>query len=643
MDDGQALAAARADFERGDYIEALTILTPMLGDAMDPAARTLLGETLVKLGLPAEAAQIFEQAADGADSLGAPLLRKRAVVLYVEAGDDDRAQLLGIRLLDSLPQDKELAYALTRSFRRSGDHSLIDLVKETLCTSNDTDHLKLAGEILNEEERNPLALTVFGKLAALYPDDPFTQFKFMSVARDFCDFKAIEVLEKALAVQLKAGDLSALEGETAYSNLLRCGDERLNRHATNNPGLTAPPSPAASRQRRTRPHAWGAKIRLGYLSNDFFSAHATMRLLQSVLEAHDRDRFDVTLFCYTQDHHTAGDQDNRARWGRIVPILGKTDAEAAEIIRRQGIDVLVDLKGHTGGSRSNILNQMPAPVQVAWLGFPGSGTNIDCDFVIGDRIVLPNSSKPFYHEKFCRLPESYQPNDPVHRALPPAAHRQSLGLPEENIVLAAFNAPRKISLEVIDHWAEILRRVGCTVLWVMIDGPLARSNFLAAFEERGIDPNRIIFAQSAPYEAHIARLQAADIGLDTFPYNGHTTTSDKLWAGLPVVTFKGNNFASRVSESLLTALGMPGLVGSDANAFVDMAVTLAENPAEVTRLKQVIGQQRLTAPLFDAERFCRHLESAYETMVERAKAKLPPEHFDVVALPPRTTPFSSRN
>lgn len=640
--DGQSLAAARAAFERADFVDALTILSPILGETMDPAAGMLLGETLARLGLPAEAAQVFEQAADGADGLEAAQLHQRAVVHYVEAGDDDRAQLLGIRLLDSLPDDVDLAYALARSFQRGGDTALIDLVKTTLAGSDDPAHLKFAGEILNEEERNPLALVVFGKLAALYPNDPFTQFKFMSVARDFCDFNAIENLETALAARLANGDLSALEGETAYSNLLRCGDEHLNRSATNNPGLTALPSPAASRQRRTRPHAWGDRIRVGYLSNDFWSEHATMRLLQSVLEAHDRARFDITLFCHTPERHTMTDHSHRERWGRVVSILGMTDPQAADIIRRQGIDILVDLKGHTGGSRSNILNQMPAPIQVAWLGFPGSGTNIDCDYVIGDRVVLPDSSRRFYHEKFCRLPESYQPNDPVHRALPPAASRQSLGLPEDRVVLAAFNAPRKISLGVIDRWAEILRRSTRAILWVMIDGALARSNFLAAFEERGIAADRIIFTQSVAYDAHIARLQAADIGLDTFPYNGHTTTSDKLWAGLPVVTFKGSNFASRVSESLLTTLGVPELVAADADAFVDMAVALADNPQEVLRLKSILSRQRLIAPLFDAEQFCRHLESAYGTMVERAKAKLPPEHFDISPSPRRTEPFSSR-
>jgi predicted O-linked N-acetylglucosamine transferase (SPINDLY family) len=367
-----------------------------------------------------------------------------------------------------------------------------------------------------------------------------------------------------------------------------------------------------------------------------------MRLLQNVLEAHDETRFDVTLFCYTPERHISADANNRARWGRIVSLLGKTDAQAADIIRQQNIDILVDLKGHTGGSRSNILNQMVAPVQVAWLGFPGSSVNIDCDYIIGDRIVLPNGSRLSYHEKICQLPESYQPNDPVQRALPPAAARHALGLPADRFVFAAFNAARKISLDALDRWAEILRRSGRSILWVMIDGDLARSNFLAAFAKRGVAADRIIFASATGYDAHIARLQAADMGLDTFPYNGHTTTSDKLWAGLPVVTVKGSNFASRVSESLLTALGLPELVAETPSAFVDLAVELSEHPQRVGALKRTIARNRFLAPLFDAERFCRHLESGYEMMAERAKAKLPPDHLKVPGQPARSEPFSAR-
>jgi predicted O-linked N-acetylglucosamine transferase (SPINDLY family) len=638
--DGQAVAAARVAFERGDYLETLTLLSPLLGTATDAVPLVLLGDALEKLGLPAEAAQVFEQAAPHAGRDAGTVL-SRATALYVQAGDDDRAQLIGIKLLDSRPDDASLAYSLALSFRRTGDTALVDLVKRSLANSDEADHLKLAGEILGDNERNPLTLSVFRKLAALFPDDPYTQFKFMSVARDFCDFEAIEKLEQANACQLAAGDLSSLEGETAYSNLLRCGDERLNRLATNNPGLTSIPSPASSRQRRMRQHPWGERIRIGYLSSDFWSEHATMRLLQSVLEAHDNTRFDVTLYCYTPEHHTVSD-GNRSKWGRIVSLHGKTDGEAADIIRQDNIDILVDLKGHTGSSRSNILNQMVAPVQVAFLGFPGSAVNVDCDYVIGDQIVLPNSSRQNYHEKFCLLPESYQPNDPTYRVLPPAAARQALGLPVDRFVFAAFNAPRKISLAVVDRWAEILRRSNPSILWVMVDGDLARSNFLAAFNQRGIAADRIIFASPTGYDAHISRLQAADIGLDTFPYNGHTTTSDKLWAGLPVVSLKGSNFASRVSESLLTALGLPHLVAATPEAFVELAVELSQSPDEVRRLKQEISQNRFLAPLFDAERFCRHLENGYAMMAERAKAKLPPDHLDVPCLPVRSTPFSER-
>ena len=636
--DEQGLAAAKAAFGRADYLEALTLLSPMIGGT-DANALSLLGDTLEKLGLPAEAGEAFEQAARLEDGGSIPLLIRTAF-LYFTAGDDDRAQLIGTQLLKRVPENADVAYLLARSFRRTGDTALVDLVKASLARSEDGDHLKLAGEIFNDDERNPLALDLFRKLAALHPDDPYAQFKFMSVARDFCDFEAIEQLERSLATGLEKGDRDALEGETAYSNLLHCGDERLNRLATNNPGLTSHCSPAASRQRRMRPHPWSEKLRIGYLSNDFWSEHATMRLLRHVLEQHDRSRFDIHLFCYTPAHHTSA--ADRLAWGEIHAVGALSDAQAADLIRQHGIDILVDLKGHTGGSRSNILNQMAAPVQVAWLGFPGSAVNIDCDYVIGDPIVLPASSRRHYHEKFCLLPESYQPNDPVHRALPAAASRAELGLPEDRFIFAAFNTPRKISLAAIDLWVEILKRCSHAVLWVMIDSELARANFLSALAKRGVGRQQIVFAPSLGYSDHIARLQAADLGLDTFPYNGHTTTSDKLWAGLPVVTLKGTNFASRVSESLLTALGLPELVAVTPQAYVDLAVALASDAGEVSRLKQKIRQDRFVAPLFDAERFCRHLERGYEVMAEHAQAGLAPEHIVVPALPARGAPFSSR-
>ncbi|WEZ83234.1 glycosyl transferase [Rhizobium sp. 32-5/1] len=634
----EVFEAAQAAYAKHEYIETLTILNDLIGETSAPEAFVLLGEALEKLGLATEAAEAFKQAAEIDPDLG-QRHRLRAAELYFTAGDDDQVQLIGMGLLKALPDDPQLAFLLARSFRRTGDSALVDRVKHTLVSSDDKDHLMLAGELFAEEERDPAVLTLFRKLAALQPDDPYTQFKYMAVARDFCDYEALAALEERLATALANGDLSMTEGETGYSNLLHCGDERLNRLATNNRDLAVKLSPSQSRQRRMRPHTWAQKIRVGYLSSDLWDDHATMRLFQSVLEAHDRDRFDVTLYCYTPERFIGFDGGNRQKWEPIVSLRDLTDPQAADLIRARGTDILVDLKGHTGGSRANILNQMAAPVQVAWLGFPGSTVNIDLDYVIGDPIVLPNSSKPHYHEKFCRLPESYQPNDPVYRALPPATSRAELGLPEDRFVFAAFNTARKISLTTLDLWANILHEAENAILWLMLDGDVPRSNFLKAMASRNVSPNQIVFAPKTAYPDHIARLQAADTGLDTFPYNGHTTTSDKLWAGLPVLTARGTNFASRVSESLLNAIGLSELVAETPADFVEMAVRLANDPAAMAALKKTIAANRFTAPLFDAERFCRHLETAYVMMTERARTGQPPEHFDIPAMPSRTAPF----
>ncbi|WP_075292663.1 hypothetical protein [Pararhizobium arenae] len=631
-------AAATAAYERADYIEALTILNGSLGNAPGPDVLALLGATLEKLGLLAEAAEAFEQAARSS-SAEANLFLRKAAALHFALGNDDAAQLIGLKLQETLPGDVELAYILAQSCLRSGDPAIAGRMAPVLVTSDRREHIELAARLLAEEERDPILLTLFSKIAALDPDDPYAQFKYLSVARNFCDYEAIEAIERDFWPRAMAAGPAMLCGETGYSNLLHCGDERLNRLATNNTATAGADIVTLARQRRMRAHAWADKIRIGYLSNDLWDDHATMRLFQSVLTAHDKERFDITLYCYTPERFVGFDGGNRKSWGRIVHIGRMSNAEAANAIRSDGIDILVDLKGHTGGSRTGILNRMVAPVQVAWLGFPGSTVDVDCDYVIGDRIVLPNSSKPYYYEKFCRMPESYQPNDPVHRALPPARSRAELGLPEDKVVFAAFNTQRKITPTVLDCWADILVKAPHSVLWVMVDGELARGNFLKAMASRGVSAERIIFAPKTDYTSHIARLQAADIGLDTFPYNGHTTTSDKLWAGLPVVTFKGSNFASRVSESLLTALGVPELVADDRDGAVALAVHLAGSAQERDLLKKKTADNRFRAPLFDAERFCRHLETAYETMAARARNRLPPEHFDVPALPARTSAF----
>jgi predicted O-linked N-acetylglucosamine transferase (SPINDLY family) len=237
------------------------------------------------------------------------------------------------------------------------------------------------------------------------------------------------------------------------------------------------------------------------------------------------------------------------------------------------------------------------------------------------------------------MPESYQPNDPFNRPRRDLFTRADAGLPDDAFVFGSFNATRKISLANVNLWVKILKATPGSVLWLMCKADEARDNLLRRFTSAGIEAKRIVFTKVVSYEEHLARLTLADLGLDTFPYNGHTTTSEQLWAGLPVLTLKGSHFASRVSESLLHAVGVPELIAETEDDYVRMAVDFFKNRQSLEPFKARLEENRLVKPLFDAERFCRHLETAYELMAERARQNLEPDHIDVPALPPRTEPF----
>lgn len=624
----QALDAYQAD--------DLPSVFALINEAMQsPATRhpeifELLGHALVKSEMPAEAAEAYEMAADRTtDSDAGYRYFKQAMQAADRAGNEEKAFLHAMQANKRIPDDPDVIFVLVKAFRARGEAELLEHFKNRLTASDNPEHLKLAAELISAETRNPFNLGLFKKLIAHYPDDHFTHFKLMSVAREFCDYDTVAAEEAWLEREIKAGREWVFEGQTQFANLLHCEDERLNRLARNNICIKGDPSPQATARRRTMPHRWDEKLRIGYLSNDFGSTHATMRLVRNVLELHDRQRFDVTLYCYTSDSLIERDDGGRADWGRIVPVRPLGVEAIAERVRADGIDILVDLKGHTGDSRCHALNHSAAPIQVAWLGFPGSTTGVDVDYVIGDHVLLPDSSKPFYHEKFVRMPASYQPNDRGHRPLPPAAPRAELGLPEDKFVFATFNSNRKITRSNLDLWAEILRRAPDSVLWAMIYHDFGRTNFRDYLAKQGVAPDRVIFCDATGYEAHIARAQAADLCLDNWPYNGHTTTSDMLWAGLPVLTKRGTNFASRVSESLLNAVGLPELVARDERHFADFAVELATGRQHLGSLRRRLVAARPTAPLFDPQAFTTALESAYAQMAERAKNGLPPDHFDV--------------
>lgn len=364
------------------------------------------------------------------------------------------------------------------------------------------------------------------------------------------------------------------------------------------------------------------RLRVGYLSADFHQ-HATCILLAEMLEQHDRERFEVTLYSHGKDDGTAMRRRIEAACEHFVDLRGSTDREAAERIRADGCDLLIDLKGYTAHNRFAIFGWRPAPVTASFLGFPGTTGADFIDYFVGDPVVTPLSHQAFYSERIAQMPTCYQPND-RQRALPAPPARIEEGLPEDALVLAGFNQPYKISPEVFDTWCALLTELPQALLWLLDWNGQARANLEREAAARGIDPARIVWARRKLPAAHMARMQLADLFLDTWPCNAHTTASDALWAGVPVVTFAGRTFASRVAASLNHAVGMAELVCDDVPHYVRTVAGLVRDPARRAALRQRLIAARADSPLFDSLRFTRDFEALLLRMMQRHVDGLPP-------------------
>lgn len=361
------------------------------------------------------------------------------------------------------------------------------------------------------------------------------------------------------------------------------------------------------------------RIRVGYLSADFHT-HATAFLAAGLFEAHDRQRFEIHAYSTGPDDRSPLRARLVRAFDRFVDLRDAAPAAVAQAIRTDGIDVLVDLKGHTQDATPLVLAHRPAPIQVHYLGYPGTIEGGLCDYLVGDAIVTPVEHAADYAEAIVRLPGSYQVND---RARPIAAtpSREALGLPAEGVVFASFNQTYKINPEVFDAWARILGNVEGSVLWLLVrrgDDP-AIGNLRREAHARGVDPGRLVFAAQRPNAEYLALYRHADLFLDTWPYNAHTTASDALWAGCPVLTILGDTFASRVAASLVTAVGLPELVTASIDAYVERACALARDPGERARLRAYLAGPGRASSLFDTAATTRALEAAYETMVEQRR------------------------
>nr|WP_210255896.1 glycosyl transferase [Rhizobium sp. SG570] len=629
-----AFVTASGFYQKGQYTRALETLNELLNVDRSPKTYALLAKTLLKLGFKSDAASAYELA--GRQKPHREEYLREALLLHGDCGNDDQALAIGSMILPMAFKDPDLAFILTRIFLSRQQKELLVGFKTVLVEGPELRHRLMAAKLLTDdlydEGNRHIVATLFKK----HPDNIIFRTLYLIFAREVSDLAVVDRHMAPITASIAQGNLDYVIPDNPFFHLHWCGDEAINKLAIHD---TVPLPAGHAEARRNAPHTWGNKIRIGYLSSDFWPGHATMKLMQRTLELHDRDRFEITLFDHSDLSSQREQEFDHAKWGAMVDVRSLSDQAAAEMIRARGIDILVDLKGHTKESRARILNHMAAPIQAAWLGFPGTAVNIDLDYIVGDPYVLPDHSKPHFHEKFCRLPECYQPNDPLYRPKPRPTTRAQHGLPEEAFVFASFNGNRKVTSQMVDVWCNILKRSKNSVLWLLCNGPRAEANLWSRLEARGINRKRVVFTTRIRYEDHIDRQQLADLGLDTFPVNGHTTTSEQLWGGLPVLTVKGTNFASRVSESLLNAIGLSELVADDIQAYEDMAVQLAGQPERIAQFKETLAVNRSIKPLFDAERFTHHLETAFEMMVARAKQGLAPDHMDVPALPPRMEPF----
>jgi predicted O-linked N-acetylglucosamine transferase (SPINDLY family) len=368
------------------------------------------------------------------------------------------------------------------------------------------------------------------------------------------------------------------------------------------------------------------RIRIGYYSADYRN-HATTYLIAELFEAHDKEKFELIGFSYGPDQKDEMRERVVAAFDRFIDIRDMSDIEVAELSRELEIDIAVDLKGYTEDARSGIFSYRAAPVQVSYLGYPGTMGASYIDYIIADSTVITAESQPYFSESVVYLPGSYQVNDSKRKISERLFTREELGLPDDGFVFCCFNKNYKITPRTFDSWMRILGEVNNSVLWLFEKNDAASANLRKQAERQGIDPGRLIFVTFLPLDEHLARHRAADLFIDTFPYNAHTTASDALWSGLPVLTCAGESFASRVGASLLNAIEMPELITSTHEEYEALAVELASNPDKLAQVRNKLQDNRMTTPLFDAQLFTQNLEKAYRAMYQKYQTGQPASHM----------------
>ncbi|MEO0859677.1 MAG: tetratricopeptide repeat protein [Pseudomonadota bacterium] len=465
-------------------------------------------------------------------------------------------------------------------------------------------HQNLGG-VLQSMGRFDDAAAAYDRAVDINPDNAAARASALFLRAQMCDWRQGPAPQDLGLTGAAVGpyDLLALDDDPVRQR------QRAERYAaqTFGPGGAAPAPAAVARPKR---------LRLGYFSADFRD-HPVARLIAGTIAAHDRDRFDVLGYSFGPDKQDGFRREFSTSFDTFREIRALPDDQAAAIAAQDALDIAVDLTVYTQHSRTALFDRRLAPVHINYLGYPGTSGAPFLDYIIADPVVVPPEYRDGISEAVIALPHCYQPNDNRRPVPHDTASRAAHGLPQDGIVLCSFNSAFKISPREFDIWMRILGTEPGTVLWLLESTPWARSNLTGEAEARGIDPARLVFAPRVGNEAHLARHHHADLFLDTFAYNAHTTGSDALWMGLPVVTLAGRQFAARVCASLLQAVNLPELITQTEADYADLILSLIRTPDRLVSLRDRLQATRNTAPLFDTERHTSALESAYDAAHQR--------------------------
>jgi protein O-GlcNAc transferase len=619
IDAHQLLVAGR--FVRGQHVEALTALASALDFHPDNFELNVLAAHNLRAVGKLEDAAIHYARAVGAQpesaearvmlgwSLRALDRRAEAAAQYEEAVRLNPNLVEAHNNLGVLYHDNGELEAAIACYRQVLTHEPAHVeARRNLCAA------------LRASNRSVEALAEFETLLAFHPDHAYAALMVMQTRRELCrwqDYTAMEARVHDIATR-NAGSFSPF---LLFTWLVE--PALLHPAARAYTARFTDPMPVSP----DRAHKQGEKLRIGYLSADF-RTHVVAAVVPEVLELHDRNAFDIFAYSYGPDDASPQRQRIAAASGIFRDIRAVADDGAARQIREDGIDILVDLTGLTGNIRHGILARRPAPLQILWLGYPGTSGSPAVDYLVADPFSIPPGAEQFYSEKIIRLPGSCQPHDRTRPIGTPAA-RALYGLPDNAFVFCSFNHVQKLNPQIFAVWMDILAAVPESVLWLRSDTEEAAANLRLEAQVRGLDANRLVFAGRSPDMAdHLARYGAADLALDTFPYTSHTTANDALWCGCPLITMAGETFPSRIAGGILQALSLGELVTDSLDSYRRTAIRLARDRAALAALR---GKLARSHPHFDTMRFTRHLEAGYRAAWNLRVAGLETRHIMVPA------------